>query len=205
MPDSAGAITRLLHALREGDSHAEQQLLDLTYAELRRRAQTYMRHERRNHTLQASALVHEAYLRINRNTAITADNRRQFFALAARAMRNVLVDHARARDASKRGGREFVLSLDDEGARLPELEHEASGRWALDAAKLLALDEALKALTVIDKRQAEIVELRYFTGAELADLANHFAISERTISRELKTAHAWLQRHMDGGGNRQTR
>jgi RNA polymerase sigma factor (TIGR02999 family) len=197
MPTSAGAVTRLLRAWRDGDAHAETQLLDLMYAELRQMARSQMRNERRNHTLQASALVHEAYLRINGNALLTAENRKQVLALAATAMRHVLVDHARARGAAKRGAREFVVSLDDPDASEPE--HEPSGRWALHAADLIALDDALKAMAAVDERQAKIVELRYFTGAPLPEIAQHFRMSERSVFRELETARPWLRRHMDGG------
>ena len=202
---SAGAVTRLLQACREGDAQAETQLLDLIYPELRRMARGQMRHERRDHTLQASALVHEAYLRMNGNTLLTAENRKQFLALAATAMRHVLIDCARARGAAKRGAREFVLSLDDPDGSLLEPQHEPSGRWALTAADLIALDDALKAMAALDKRQAEIVELRYFGGAPLPEIAEHFGLSERSVFRELRTARPWLRRHMEGGGDDRTR
>jgi len=177
-----GAITRLLQRAAAGEIDAERELLPLVYAELRRVAARQLAGERSGHTLSPTALVHEAYLRLATDATAAPADRRQFFALAARRMRQVLIDHARARDAAKRGGaqREAVT---------------LSGLHSDDAAgevDLLALDQALQQLEQADPRKARIVELRYFAGLEMTDIAELLGISRATAQRDWEVARTFL-------------
>jgi RNA polymerase sigma factor (TIGR02999 family) len=155
------------------------------YRELRRLADTYMRRERSGHTLQPTALIHEAYLKLVEQRQPAWESRSQFYRFAAHLMRHILVDHARARRAQKRAGGEKVA--------LADMEVIASGR----PASLIALDEALNRLEQLDKRKAQIVELKFFGGLTEAEAAEAIGVSERTLRRELRLARAWLAQAME--------
>jgi RNA polymerase sigma factor (TIGR02999 family) len=176
-----GEVTRLLHELKEGHKEAEERLILLVYGELRRIAGAYLRHEAPGHSLQPTALVHEAYLRLTGLNKIDWQNRSHFFAVSATVMRRILVDHARARGARKRGDGWDVVSLNE--AILP-----SSAR----APEILALDEALTRLATLDARQAKIVELRFFAGMSEDESADVLGISARTVKRDWRVARAWL-------------
>jgi RNA polymerase sigma-70 factor (ECF subfamily) len=183
-----GAVTKLLRAWSDGDPDARDQLLPLVYRELRRQAASYLRRERPDHTLAATALVHEAYLRLVGQDADYA-NRSHFHALAATMMRRVLVDHARARAAAKRPRLDLLVAVDD---ATPAIEPRPF--------ELLALDQALTELAALDPRQARLVELRYFVGLTAAETAEVMEISLTTVKREWNLARAWLYRHLVGEG-----
>lgn len=178
-------VTVLLQRLSAGSGDAPEELLPLVYDELRRLAQGYLNNERAGHTLQATALVHEAYIRLVDWKNVTWQNRAHFFAVAARLMRKILVDHARARKAEKRGGAWQRLAL-DEAVSFP------SGR-DLD---LVDLDDALQALESLDRLQANIVELRFFGGLTIEETAHALSISPATVKREWTVAKAWLYREV---------
>lgn len=179
-------VTRLLEEWSEGDAAALDRLLPLVYADLRRIAANQLRAERKDHTLSATAVVHEAYLRLVGQRQVRLADRAQFFAAAATQMRRILVDHARQRSAQKRGGAEVRVTLDEEIAA--ELTQD------LD---LLALDHALDELAALDPRVARIVELRFFSGLSLDDAAVAMGISRRTVAREWALARAWLLRRLE--------
>lgn len=170
-----------------GDPEALDALLPLVYAELRRVAGRYMNRERRDHTLQATALVNEAYLRLIDVQAVRWQNRAHFFAMAARMMRRILVDAARARDYQKRGGGAAMLSLDE--ALVVPLE---------PAEDLVALDEALNALARVDVRKSQVVELRFFGGLDIDETAEALHVSRDTVKRDWRVAKLWLLRELDG-------
>lgn len=176
-----GEITRLLVEIKGGNRRAQSELMPLVYAELRRLARGYMRGERPDHTLQATALVHEAYLKLVEEPAIDWQGRAHFFAVAAQLMRRILVDHARAHQAAKRGGLDHKMSLEEE-----LIFSEAK------SAELLALDEALVRLAEQDPRQARIVELRFFGGLSIEEIAEVLQVSPRTVKRDWNMARAWL-------------
>ena len=178
---------RLLERVRSGDAAARDELMARVYSELRALAGTYLAGERRAHTLQPTALVHEAYVRLSSGAAFPAESRAQFFALAARSMRQVLIDHARARRRAKR---------DAERVELAESLVAFEDR-ALD---LLALDVALGELEQTDARLARLVELRFFAGLESDEIARVEGLSERTVRRDLLFARGWLRRRLEGGG-----
>lgn len=184
-------LTRLLEAWRGGDAAAAEELVPLVYAELRRMAAARMRSERDGHTLQPTALVHEAWLRLMKQHASGWQNRDQFFAIAAQAMRRILVDHARRRHAAKRGDGDAAVDLDELARRLTV---------TLPDDRLLALDDALRNLALLDARQARIIELRFFGGLSVEETASVLAISPTTVKREWATGRAWLYRAMQGGG-----
>ena len=178
-------VTRLLARWGQGDREALDQLTPLVYNELRRLAKAYLRRERPDHTLEGTALVHEAYLRLIDQHQVEWKSRNQFFGLAAELIRRILVDHARARVAAKRGGGNFKLSLDD--AIAPPQEKD------LD---LVALDDALQSLARADAQQSRIVELRYFGGLTIEETAEILDISPATIKRDWVMAKAFLKREM---------
>ena len=180
-------MTDLLIAWSDGDQSAVDRLMPLVYGELRRMAGRYMTHERPGHTLQATALVNEAYLRLIEIKRVRWQNRTQFFALAARSMRRILVDSARARRSQKRGGGVPNLEL-DEALVIAEEPVPA----------LVALDEALDALKALDPRKSQVVELRYFGGLTVAETAEVLKISPETVMRDWDFAKAWLSREMAG-------
>jgi RNA polymerase sigma factor (TIGR02999 family) len=194
MNPSDAQLTRLLEAWRSGDAAAAEELVPLVYAELRRMAASKMRGERDGHTLQPTALVHEAWLRLMKQHGAGWQNREQFFAIAAQAMRRILVDHARKRHAAKRGDGDAVLDV-DEVARLLAV--------TLPDERLLALDEALEGLALLDARQARIVELRFFGGLSVEETASVLEISPTTVKREWATGRAWLFRAMQGDNPKQ--
>ena len=174
-------VTQLLLQWSDHNKAALDKLLPLVYRELRRSAGYHMRHERPGHSLQASALVNEAYLRLVEYRSMQCQNRAHFFAVAAQAMRRVLVEHARSRQSEKRGGAAQRISLDDV-AVLPD--HRA--------VELVALDDALSSLEVLDPRKCRIVELRYIAGVGIEDTADLLGISTATVERDWRSAKAWL-------------
>lgn len=187
--DAPRTVTRLLQRWNAGDQAALDSLMPLVYRELRYLAAASWRREKRGHTLQPTAVVHEAFLRLMGQQGVSWESRTQFLAIAAQMMRRVLTDHARRKGAVKRGGAEQIrVELDDEVGRLEARE--------LD---LVALDEALGGLEALDPRQARVVELRFFAGLTLAETAEAVGISTATVKREWETAKAWLAREMRRG------
>lgn len=174
-------VTLLLNKLGEGDQNAATQLVPLVYEELHRMAARYLRQERPGHTLQATALVHEAYIRLAGQRDAKWQNRAQFFAVASQLMRHILVDYARAQLRGKRGGKQQKVSLDDSLLVSPDRTDE-----------LLAVNESLSRLEKMDPRQGRIVELRYFGGLTVDETAEVLQISSKTVLREWNVAKAWL-------------
>jgi len=180
-------VTDLLVQWQGGDPGAFERLVPLVYRELRQLAIGYLRQERGNHTLQSTALVHEAYLRLAAQHSLNVKSRAHFLATAARVMRHVLVDYARNRDAAKRGSGLVKVTLgaaEDVGAK-PDVD-------------VVALDDALKALTTIDPQQGQVVELRFFAGLSIEDTAEALGISPATVKRDWSTARVWLYRELAG-------
>jgi len=182
-------ITQLLLAWGGGDQAALDELMPLVYNELRKLAKSYMRRQRPGHTLQTTALVNEAYLRLIDSSRVNWQNRTHFFAMAAQLMRRILVDFARTRNSLKRGGGQIQITL-DEGIEIP-FEKETD---------LVALDEALKNLENLNPRQSQVVELRYFGGLSEEEIAATLEISVRTVRRDWSVARAWLFRRMRDEG-----
>ena len=182
-----GTVSQLLRAWGGGDLQAREDLVPLVYQELRKRAAAYLRRERRDHMLQPTALVHEAYIRLMGHERVTWLNRAQFFGVASHIMRRILVDHARESQAHKRQGGVRVMLDDGIGAVPPP------------ACEVLMLDDALRDLARIDERQAHIVELKYFGGLSEEEVAGVLSLSRATISREWQSARAWLFRRMTHG------
>lgn len=194
-PRSAGpraaAITELLRAWSAGDEQASEALATFIYAELRRQARIALHGDGQSQTLQPTALVHEAWLRLEGQHSARWESRSQFFAVAAQMMRRVLVDHARTRRAAKRGGATPQVTL---GA----VDREGAGAGAaLDPVDLLALDEALARLAALDPQKARLVELRYFAGLSIAEAAAALGISPATVGREWAVARMWLRRELE--------
>lgn len=180
---SPGELTRLLQAWKDGDEGARERLLPIIYTDLRRRAASHLRRDRHGHTLQPTDLVHETYLRLcEQNSAW--QNREQFFAVASRLMRRILVDHARARGAAKRGGG-LRVTLAEHLVPTPPVQPD-----------LLDLDTALDELAALDERQARLVELRYFGGLTIEETAAVLGVSVPTANREWATAKMWLYRRL---------
>lgn len=179
-------VTQLVVAMNAGDRSARDALLPLVYADLRAQAEAYFRAQRDNHTLQPTALVHEAYLRLMGNTDIAWEGRSHFLAVAAMAMRNVLADHARRRRAEKRGGAWDRVTLTGLGSD--------GGERQIDA---LDLDDALKALAEVDERQARIVELRFYGGLTVEEVAHVLEVSSGTVALDWRMARAWLRNRLD--------
>ncbi len=186
-----GEVTRLLLAWNAGDRAALERLMPLVYAELRDIAERHFRRERPGHTLQPTAVVHEAYFRLVDQTRVTWRNRGHFLAIASQAMRRILIDHARGRDAEKRGGHAERVTL-DLGMDLasPEPGREVD---------LLALDEALERLKALDGGQAQIVELRFFGGLTIEEAADVMETSPSSVKRDFRSAKAWLFRELGLG------
>ena len=178
-------VTLLLQGWRNGDRKALDALLPLVYKELRRLAHFQLQKERPGHTLQSTALVHEAYLRLIGLDRLQWESRTHFFAIAAQLMRQILVDYARRHDAAKRGGRAYKLSLDD----ATKLSREKD-------VHIVALDDALKALAKIDPRQTRVVELRFFAGLSLQEISQALEIAPATVQRDWTAARAWLHREI---------
>ena len=181
-------ITQLLAAWSDGDREALDRLLPLVESELHQLARRYMSRERPDHTLQATALVNEAYLRLIDQTRVRWQNRAHFFAIAAQMMRRVLVNYAKARHRGKRGGDARKIALDEAA----ELTDER-------AAELVALDEALGELAKVDERKARVVELRYFGGLSVEEAAEVLKVSPETVKRDWQRARAWLHRELERG------
>jgi RNA polymerase sigma-70 factor, ECF subfamily len=186
MPET-GEVTRLLRASSDGDRSAEAELISLVYGELRKRAAGFMRFERPGHTLQATAVVHEAYLRLMGQDA-DWQNRSHFFGMAAQQMRRILVDHARKQKAAKRPGSDSRVSFED-----------ALGAAVEKPRELVAIDDALKRLSDEYPRQARVVELRFFGGYTEEEAAQILEISAETVKRDWKFARTWLSRDLRQG------
>lgn len=182
---SVSEITQALKDWNEGQTDAQERLLPYVYDELKRQARYLMSRERRDHTLQPTALVHEAFVRLTKQTGIDWQNRSHFFGIASRLMRQILVDHARAHSAEKRGSNQIHYSLDD--IDIPVEERAES---------IIAMNEALDRLEKVDQQQAKAVEMRFFGGLSNAEIAQALGISERTVLRELKIAKLWLFREL---------
>jgi RNA polymerase sigma factor (TIGR02999 family) len=180
--------TEILHAMRHGDPKAAEALLPLVYEELRQLAERSFRRQRAGHTLQATALAHEAWMRLIDQTSVAYNDRRHFFAVAATAMRQILTDHARRVGAAKRGGDLARFALEDaDGAIAGDDAH------ALD---MLALDAALTRLAALDERKHRVVELRFFGGLSMDDIAETMGVSKRTVESDWRGARAWLLREL---------
>lgn len=187
---TSGQVTPLLKQWQEGNEGALEALMPLVYNELKRLAGSYLRQERRDHTLQSAALVNEAYLRLIDQTRIQWQNKAHFFGIAAQMMRRILVDHARSHKASKRGAGVPALALD-----------EAVVQAHSQSIDLLDLDEALETLAKVDPQQSRIVELRFFGGLSIEDTANVLGISPATVKRDWAAARAWLYREVGARRN----
>ena len=174
-------VTMLLSALTKGEDGAASKLMPVVYAELRRLAGSYMRRERSDHTLQATALVHEAYLKLIEQRAVNWQSRAHFFGVAAQLMRRILIDYARGHTRDKRGGEQKKVSL-DEVLLFSEQQSD----------KLLAVDDSLNLLAKMDPRQARVVELRFFAGLSVEEAAEALGVSPKTVKRDWSVAKAWL-------------
>ncbi len=179
-------ITQILQDWNDGREDAKERLLPFVYDELKRQAGILMSRERANHTLQPTALVHEAFLRLSEQTGIDWKNRSHFYGIASRLMRQILVDHARLRATTKRGEHAIHFSLDD--VQIPAGERASS---------ILILDEVLERLERLDEQQAKIVEMRFFGGMNNQEIADSLGISERTVGREWQAARLWLYRELN--------
>jgi RNA polymerase sigma factor (TIGR02999 family) len=185
-PVSSSQVTALLLRWSDGDPTAREALIPLVYDELRRLARHCLASQPRDHTLQSTALVHEAYLRLVGRTSVHWENQVHFFAVAAQLMRRILVDHARKQHAAKRGGNCLTLTLDESVG--PPKKREVN---------LIALDDALTDLAALDSRQSQIVELRFFAGLSIEDASRVLGTSPATVKREWATARAWLYEQMN--------
>ncbi|MET0753121.1 MAG: sigma-70 family RNA polymerase sigma factor [Pyrinomonadaceae bacterium] len=183
-------ITAMLHNLNEGKREVLDDLIPLVYRELHAQAHRYLRSERPNHTLQTTALINEAFLKLTEQKDVKWENRAHFFGLAANIMRRILVDYARAKHRVKRGGKETDLPLEDALSVSMETADEAT---KID---LILLDEALNKLAKKDLQQAQIVELRYFSGLTVEETAKVLSVSTMTVKRDWNTAKAWLRREI---------
>jgi RNA polymerase sigma-70 factor (ECF subfamily) len=188
MAPAQGEVTRLLHRLKAGDKNAAEQLVTLVYDELRRLADACMRRERVDHTLQPTALVHEVWLRLVEQREWSLENRAHFFGVAAQLMRRILVDHARAASAEKRGGDKVMVAL--ENAMAVALEHPT---------QLLDFHRALERLDQLDQRRARIAEMRFFGGFSIDEIADLSGVAPRTVDRQWRAARAWLSRELASG------
>jgi RNA polymerase sigma factor (TIGR02999 family) len=188
MESSSHHVTQLLKAWGDGDAGAFEQLVPLVYHELHRLARRYMAAERPGHTLQTTALVNEAYLRLVNSTEASWQNRTQFFAISAQVMRRILVDWARARQSAKRGGEAHPLELE-----------EALAVGDQPGEDLVALDDALRELAALDPRKSQVVELRFFGGLSVEETAQVLKVSVETVMRDWKFAKTWLRRELSRG------
>ena len=186
MPQTPQNVTQLLLAWKGGDKDALDKLIPIVYDELRRQASRYLRRERAGHTLQTTALIHEAYVRLVDQKNVQWQNRAQFFGIAAQLMRRILVDHARAKHRAKRGGSNIKVSLTDAMALTKDPNQN-----------LLEIDEALTRLAAIDEQQSKIVELRFFSGLSVEETATALEISPATVKRDWSVAKAWLHREIE--------
>ena len=187
--ETSNTISGLLRAWGDGDLQARDDLLPLVYLELRRCARSYLRRERPDHTLQPTALVHEAYMKLSGQDRVHWKNRAHFFGVAAQMMRRILVDHAREHQSAKRPGSARRVAFDDRiaASEAPDCE-------------VLQLEEALQELILLDPRQGQIVEFRYFAGMSEREVAEVLSISRSTVTREWQMARAWLYRRITGAG-----
>jgi RNA polymerase sigma factor (TIGR02999 family) len=185
MAEASQSITALLMGWRQGDQRAAEQLMTTVYDELRRLAAHYMRSERPDHTLEATALVHEMYLKLFGSEPVQWQNRAHFFAVAAQQLRRVLVNHARDRHAQKRGGRRVKLSLSHANGLAQPREQD-----------LLDLEDALERLEQVDARAARVIELRFFAGLREEEAAEVLGVSVATLKRDWTFGRAWLLRHL---------
>jgi len=185
MKTSSQQISNLLQRWSEGDSEALDELMPLVYGELRRMARRYMRQQPPDHTLQTTALIHEAYLRLVGREEKRWENRAHFFGVAAQAMRHILIDYARGRNRGKRGGGGQRVQLDEAMTICPER-----------SAELVALDEALTELAKLDDRRSKVVELRFFGGLTEEEVAEVLKVSPRTVSSDWSLARSWLLREL---------
>lgn len=183
--EKASEITQILHDWNDGDKNAKERLLPYVYNELKRQARYLMSSERSNHTLQPTALVHEAFIKLSEQSGVDWKNRSHFFGIASRLMRQILVDHARKHAAAKRGSNPSHFSIDD--VQIAVVDRAAS---------ILALDEVLDKFAKIDERQAQIVEMKFFGGLNNQEIAEALEISERTVGREWQAARLWLYREI---------
>ena len=191
--EDTGEVTRLLGEIGRGQKDAMNQLLPLVYDELHRMARRYMSNEKPGHTLQATALVNEAYLRLVNASEANFQNRTHFFAVSAQVMRRILVDWARTRQAAKRGSDVPALEL-DEALAIP----------AQTGTDLVAVDDALKALALVDARKSQVVELRFFGGLSIEETAEVLKVSRETVNRDWRLAKSWLRRELGHpGGDRE--
>ena len=188
MSVAADQVTKLLLDWKSGDAEAFDRLAPLVYQELRRLADSYLRNERAAQTLQPTALVHDLYLRLIGGEQPDWDSRAHFFGIAAHRMRQILVEHARQRHASKRGGGAEVVTLDEMVCFAPQRSSD-----------VIALDDALNSLATFDERKCKVIELRYFAGLSIAEVAQALKISVATVGREQRLAEAWLKRYMTDG------
>lgn len=186
-PPSSNEVTRLLSDWSHGDQAALDQLMPVVYQELRKLAGSYLRNERPGHTLQPTALINEAYLRLIGQHLPEWKNRKHFYGVAAQLMRQILVDHARSHQATKRGSDAEKISLDEAIVFSPQ-----------QAGELVALDDALNALAQFDERKSRVIELRYFGGLKSEEIGELLDISLATVGREMRLAQAWLQRELQG-------
>jgi RNA polymerase sigma-70 factor, ECF subfamily len=182
-------VTEIVNKITAGDRLAAEQLFPLLYDEFRKLARRFLRKEAFGHTLEPTALVHEAYLKLVDQTRVQWHGKTHFFAVGAQVMRRLLIDHARRRQRAKRGGGRLRISLDESLAISPERSED-----------LLALDEALSRLAEIDPRQATIVELRFFAGLSVAEVAEVLGVSKRTVESEWTMVRAWLRRELASDG-----
>ena len=187
MPTATPNVTQLLIGWSNGDKAALDSLLPLVYEELRQQAARYLRRERVGHTLQTTALIHEAYLRLIDQKNVHWQNRAHFFGIAAQLMRRILVDHARTRTRAKRGGSNLRVSF-----------NEANLLAASQDLDIVALDEALDRLAELDEQQSRVVELRFFSGLSVPETAEVLRISPATVKRDWSMAKAWLHRELSG-------
>jgi RNA polymerase sigma factor (TIGR02999 family) len=189
--EPSGDVTRLLSAWGDGDEHALQELMPLVYQELHRIAQYHWSGQAPGHTLQPTALVHEAFVKLIGQDEKHFRNRSHFFAVASMAMRQVLVNHAEARLAAKRGGGAVNVSTDEVDVAVER-----------EAAQVIALDDALKTLQTLDPRKSRVVEMRYFGGLSIEETAEALSVSPVTVTRDWQAARAWLARELGVGSRR---
>lgn len=182
-------ITQILHEWNNGDEDAKERLLPFVYDQLKRQARILMSHERSDHTLQPTALVHEAFIRLSEETGIEWENRSHFYGIASHLMRQILIEYARRHAAEKRGNHKIHFSIHD---RQIPIEERADS--------IIALDEALERLAEIDERQAKVVEMRFFGGFSNHEIAESLDVSERTVIRNWKAAKFWLYRELNENG-----
>lgn len=188
MPDGEHEITEILQSWRGGDAEAIERLFPLVYDELRRQAKRYLQRERSDHTLQPTALVHEAYIKLAGESALAVENRVHFYGMASRIMRRILVDHARQHNAEKRGGAAQRYSIETIDI-IPEQS----------ASDLLELNDALQKLEQIDERKCRVVDMRFFGGLKEAEIAEILGINEKTVRRDWQFAKLWLFRELSHG------